>query len=123
MISFVHRAVLQSIGKILEQWLKPLRKEMDRKATAVRTALPFVGVMPAPAYITRSPIQSKIADLYHLRTGNRTKPFGTQEKDAEKRKAKNASTMDIYMFKRLPLSDRNTLRQKMSKAEKLRYSD
>jgi hypothetical protein len=102
-------------------WTRGVRKEQERGAGALRQALPLVGVMPAPGYITRSPMQNEISKLYQLRTGERTKPFGSQEKDAEKKAARNKSTLDLYMFKRLPKSDKEQLRKKMSPEELKRY--
>ncbi len=102
-------------------WTRGARKEVERKSGPLRTTLPFFGVMPAPSYITRTPIQNEIAELYHKRTGDRIKPFGTEEKDAEKRQAKDKSTLDVYMWKRLPKSDKDELHKKMTTQEKSRY--
>jgi hypothetical protein len=102
-------------------WTRGVRKEVQRGGGATRTVPPYFGVMPAPAYIARSDTQNKISELYHLRTGDRTKPYGTQEKDAEKRAARKSSTLDVYMFKRLPKSDKDALGKKMNAEEKSRY--
>lgn len=103
-------------------WTRGVRKELERDAGPLRTSASYVGIMPAPAYINRTPIQNKISDLFHLRSGEGTKPYGTQEKDAEKRAARNKSEMDIYMFKRLPTSDQQQLRKNMTREELQRYS-
>ena len=87
-----------------------------------RVAAPYVGIMPAPAYVTRSGIQNEISELYHLRTGERTKPYEAKTADAAKRAARDTSKMDVYMFKHLPKSDQAALAAKMTPAEKRRYA-
>ena len=81
----------------------------------------FVGIMPAPSYINRSDIQNKIAALYHERTGDRLKPYSARDTDAAKKQAHDSSTMDVYMFKRLPATDKIALRKEMTPAERARY--
>jgi len=102
-------------------WTRGARKSAEAGATPARLAAPYVGIMPAPAYITRSSIQNQISELYHKRTGERLKPYESRTADETKRAARDASTMDIYMFKRLPKSDQAALARKMSPAEKARY--
>jgi hypothetical protein len=102
-------------------WTRGVRKTAEAGVNPARVAAPYVGIMPAPAYITRSSIQNQISELYHKRTGERTKPYEARETDVAKRAAHDASTMDIYMFKRLPQSDKDALAKKMTPAEKARY--
>ena len=102
-------------------WIQGVQRSTQAGATPGAVAAPYFGVMPAPAYITRSSIQNRISDLYHLRTGERTKPYEARQADQEKRSARDASKMDIYMFKRLPKSDQAALRAKMSPDEINRY--
>jgi hypothetical protein len=102
-------------------WTRGARKSAEAGATPAQLAAPYVGIMPAPAYITRSSIQNQISELYHKRTGERLKPYESRAADETKRAAHDASTMDIYMFKRLPKSDQAALARKMSPAEKARY--
>src|SRR5208283_4735463 len=81
----------------------------------------YVGVMPAPAYLTRSSMQNEIAKRFHERTGERLKPYDSRTADEAKRAARDASKMDIYMFKGLPKSDQAALAAKMTPEEKRRY--
>ena len=102
-------------------WTRGARQTWKTGKGAARLAAPYFGTMPAPAYIVRSSIQNQISHLYHLRTGERTKPYEAREADAEKRAARDTSAMDVYMFKRLPKSDQAALARKMSPEEKARY--
>jgi hypothetical protein len=102
-------------------WIQGAVKAGKAGVNPGRIAAPYVGVMPAPAYITRSAIQNEISELYHKRTGDRTKPYEAREADETKRAAHDASQMDVYMFKRLPKTDQAALAAKMSPAEKARY--
>jgi hypothetical protein len=98
-----------------------MQKEHERKAGPAKLAAPLIGVMPAPGYISQSSMQNEISELYHLRTGDRTKPYSARDVDAEKQKARDKSSMDVYMFKRLPKSDKEALAKKMTAAERARY--
>jgi hypothetical protein len=102
-------------------WIRGARKEIQRDSSFGKVALPYIGVMPAPANINRTRIQNKIYELYHIRTGDRTKPYGSQEQDAEKRASRNRSNLDVYMFQRLPRSDQLELRNSMTPEERSRY--
>jgi hypothetical protein len=102
-------------------WIQGAVKAAQAGVSPGRLAAPYVGVMPAPAYITRSSIQNQISDLYHKRTGERLKPYGTQEADAAKRVAHQTGAMDVYMFHHLPKTDQAALAQKMSAGEKEHY--
>jgi hypothetical protein len=102
-------------------WTRGARKEMNEGAGVGSVVAPYFGVMPAPAYINRSAIQNKISELYHKRTGDRTKPYDSRDADALKRTAHDSSTMDIYMFKRLPASDKEALMKDMTPEEQSRY--
>jgi hypothetical protein len=86
-----------------------------------RVAAPYVGIMPAPAYVTRSSIQNQISELYHRRTGERVKPYEARATNAAKKATRQSGAMDVYMFKRLPQSDKDALAQKMTPEEKARY--
>lgn len=101
-------------------WLRGEQQMPAKEGTAARVA-PIVGVMPAPAYVDRSAMQNRISELYHERTGERTKPYESRDADEAKRAAHDSSTMDVYMFKRLPLSDKQALAAKMTPQEKSRY--
>ena len=102
-------------------WTRGARQTLASGAPATEVVAPFVGIMPAPAYINRSAIQNEISKLYHDRTGERLKPYEARQADAAKKKAHDSSTMDIYMFKRLPQSDKDALRKKMAPPEIRRY--
>ncbi len=102
-------------------WTRGARKTWQTSSGVTRLAAPYFGTMPAPAYITRTSIQNEISRLYHLRTGERTKPYAAREADAAKRAARDTSAMDVYMFKRLPKTDQAALGRKMSPQEKARY--
>lgn len=102
-------------------WTRGARQAAIAGETPSRLAAPFVGIMPASSYINRTAIQNEISQKYHERTGERLKPYDTRQADAQKKKAHDSSTMDIYMFKRLPQSDKDALRKKMSPAEIRRY--
>ena len=98
-----------------------LRGTFQNAPNAQRAAAAYIGIMPAPSYIDRSPIQNKIAELYHERTGDRLKPYSARDTDAAKKQAHDSSTMDVYMFRRLPKTDQAALREKMTPAELARY--
>jgi len=102
-------------------WTRGARKSAQAGVNTGRVVARYFGVMPAPAYITRSAIQNEISELYHKRTGERLKPYDARTADEAKRSARDASNMDVYMFKRLPKSDQEALARKMSPEEKERY--
>ena len=58
---------------------------MERLVVVQRVAAPYVGIMPAPGYITRSSIQNQISELYHKRTGEQVKPYESRTADEAKR--------------------------------------
>ena len=115
----------QSAKYVIKQfepfWTRGVRKNLGTGTSAAATVAPLAGVMPATADITRTPVQNEISELYHLRTGERVRPYGTQESDAAKRAARQTGAMDVYMFKRLPQSDKDALLRKMTPKERQRY--
>jgi hypothetical protein len=102
-------------------WTRGARKNIQSGAGAAGLVAPYFGTMPAPAYVTKSATQNRISELYHLRTGEPTKPYEKQFAAPDKKKAHDTATMDIYMFKRLPASDQDALRAKMTPEELKRY--
>ncbi len=116
----------------------------------------FAGFNPAPRYITRTGMQSKIMNLYEERFGGGTKPYSqkqaadarrnilnlvrggnAQEADQAIQNAVQAGILttrqvqnirrsdneptDVFMYKRLPKSDKIALWDEMSEEEKKRY--
>lgn len=100
-------------------WTRGLRKAHESGGQAPEMVAPYFGVMPAPAYISRTAMQNKIAELYRLRTGDRVKPHGTE--NSAKRNASNKSKLDVYMWEHLPASDKKALRKEMNSSERSRY--
>jgi len=103
-------------------WTRGARRNTEEGAGVAGMVSPLVGVMPAPAYLNRTGIQNRISELFHLRTGEATRPYSQREADSEKRQARARSQMDIYMFKRLPEADKAALLKKMNQAELERYN-
>lgn len=53
-------------------WTRGARKESSREAGAARTALPFVGIMPAPPKINNTAAENLASELLHRQFGDRT---------------------------------------------------
>ena len=59
-------------------WTRGARKSLQQGSGVGRFIAPYFGIMPAPSYITRTKIQSEIADIYERRFGGGTKPLSKQ---------------------------------------------
>lgn len=99
-------------------WIRGAVKATQDKSGMAGQVAPYFGMMPAPGYITMTPTQRRIAELYHERTGEPTRPYGSQNAAKKPRDPKRS---DVYMFNRLPESDKKALRAKMTPVERRRY--
>ena len=103
-------------------WISGAAKQYQSKATgAAKVAgvvAPYFGVMPAPKYITQSPLENKIEKLFDERTGESTKPYEAQ---FATKNPHEPGTLYDYLFSRLPASDKVALYKEMSAEEKARY--
>lgn len=99
-------------------WIRGAQKTTQEGGGLAADAAAYVGVMPAPASVTMTPMQREISDLYHKRTGEGVKPHAKQ---FAPQKTRDKASMDVYMFKRLPESDKAALRAKMTAEERARY--
>jgi hypothetical protein len=99
-------------------WTRGARKSVQQGGGIPSSVAAYFGVMPAPAYVNRTSVQNQIAELYAARTGERQKPYGSQGKKSAK---VYSEPMDVYMFHRLPQTDKDALAKKMNPDERSRY--